>query len=73
MQDICTGKRMKEGVKVTPEQYWTGILEMPEEARKIKGKSLFNQMFDVVDTNCNGIVSPHDLGIFFKIIGVYMN
>ena len=70
MQDICTGKGMKEGVKVTPEQYWTGILEMPEEERKIKGKSLLSQMFDVVDTNRNGVISPQEFGVYFKIMGV---
>ena len=68
MQDICISIGIKEGVTVTPEQYLTGILEMPEEQRKIKGETLFSQWFDVVDTNGDGVISPREFGVYFKIM-----
>ena len=70
MQDICTKIGMKEGVKITLEQYWTGVLEMPAEERKIKSISLFSQWFDVVDTNGDGAISPREFGVYFKIMGI---
>ena len=70
MQAICNSLGMKEGVKVTLEQYWTGVFEMPEEERKIKGKSLLSQWFDVVDTNGDGVISPQEFGVYFKIMGI---
>ena len=59
-------------MKVTSEQYWTGVLnfEMPPEERKIKWKPILSPWFDVVDTNGNAVISPQEFGVYFKIIGI---
>ena len=70
MEDVCISIGMSEGVKLTPEQYLSGIIEMPVEERKIMAESLLNQWFDVVDTNGDGVISPNEFGVYFKIMGI---
>ena len=70
MEDVCISIGMNKGVKQTPEQYLSGIIEMPEEERKIMGESLLSQWFDVVDTNGDGVISPQEFGVYFKIMGI---
>ena len=70
MEDVCISIGMYKGAKVTPEQYLSGIIEMPEEERKIMGESLLSQWFDVVDTNGDGVISPQEFGVYFKIMGI---
>ena len=40
------------------------------EEEKIKGASLLSQWFDVVDTNGDGVISPLEFGVYFKIMGI---
>ena len=62
---------MKEGVKIMREQYMTGVLEMFRDQKKIKGlKETVSQMFNVVDTNGDGVISPLEFRLYFKIMGI---
>ena len=71
MQDVCTMIGMKEGVKIMREEYMTGVFEMFQDEKKIKGlKEILSQMFNVVDGNGDGVISPQEFRLYFKIMGI---
>ena len=68
MQDVCTNIGLKEGVKIMREQFLTDFLKLIENG-EVNGDTI-SEMFDVVDTNGDGVISPREFHDYFKIMGV---
>ena len=68
LQDVCNNIGLKEGVKIMREQFLTDFLKLIENG-EVNGDTI-SEMFDVVDTNGDGVISPREFYDYFKIMGV---
>ena len=69
--DICQGLGVKDGDKMTLEQYLAGGLKLCENPRGPEmTKILMSMNFDVVDVNGDGIISPEEFRLYFWCMGI---
>ena len=71
IQDISDNVGIKEGDKMTLEQYLAGAVKLCEDPLGPDyTRALMRVLFDAVDANHDGVISSEDFRLYFKCMGI---
>ena len=62
---------LKPGVKISLEDYLKNSLQaIKDPSYPEVSRTIFNKLFDIVDTNHSGVISFHQFAVYFKFMGI---